>query len=74
MARWQIEVTIDGHQHVLVVDADTADAAVVRLEHDRAAAQWDRMRRHFYDTPSGRVDVYWGRTAVVEVGAVTAAG
>lgn len=73
MARWQIQVTIDGHDHALVVDAETDDAAVARLEGDRAAARGDRMRRHFYDTPAGRIDVYWGRAAVVDVGAVTAA-
>lgn len=69
MTRWQIPVTIDGHEHVLVVDAETTEAALSQLERHRAAAQGDRMRREFYDTPNGgRVDIYWGRAAIVQVG------
>lgn len=69
MARWQIPVTIDGHTVVLVLDADSAAAAAAQLTAHRARTAQDPTLHNNYLTDRGdRIDIRWGRTAVVDIG------
>lgn len=75
MAEWHVAVEIDGHEHVLVLEADSAVSAAELLEKHRAAAAVDPSLHRPYRTPEGgRVDIRWGRAAIVEVRSVSRAG
>lgn len=69
MAEWRIPVTIDGHQEVLVVGADTAVSAAAVIARDRAAAVGNPTRCVPYRTSGGgRIEVRWGRVGVADIG------
>jgi hypothetical protein len=74
MRYWQVPVTIDGHAYVLVLEAENPPDALAQLARHRArTAQDPTLHNNYVTGDGGRIDVRWGRAAVVDVGPVSPA-
>jgi hypothetical protein len=71
---WHVPTRLDGHEHVLVVEAESAAAVLAQLRADWAAAAADRTLVRPYQTAgAGTLYLRWGRLAVAEVHSVAPA-
>jgi hypothetical protein len=66
---WHVLVVIDGNTRTLVIEADSAAAAVGQLAAHRAAGAAGGAMIRPYRTPDGdRLHIRWGRATVAEIG------